>query len=421
MGLKAIAKKVVGPEKLTKLKGIIMHRFCSTMLFISHKKKMAINTQYLVLNKVYFEKDYHVFRGYYDIDYFNYDFTKILCHRLPLNNKYAICEVGYYDRNTGEYDIIGQTKAWCWQQGSRLRWHPLNKEYILYNDIDNNEYCTRVVDINTKRIVDTIGMPLYDINRSYTVGISINFERLQRLRPGYGYSVFGDMTLDSKAPEDDGIFCVDLRTKECRLLFSLKELAEKVDNTLKYIHYVNHISFSPDGNRFLFFHIYTDGSVYEWNTVLYVADVRNGFLIDLEHDDRVSHYCWIDDNRIMVTCHKKDGNEYYCNYNIETGTKEILSIEGLETDGHPCCLMAEDEFLTDTYPLEYSKQKLLAFSKCSERTEEIASFYHDYRLRGEYRCDLHPSVSHTEKYISVDSTYKGRRRSVVVLEQYENI
>lgn len=42
--------------------------------------------------------------------------------------------------------------------------------------------------------------------------------------------------------------------------------------------------------------------------------------------------------------------------------------------------------------------------------------YHDYRMRGEQRCDLHPSVEDDGRYVAVDTTYHGGRRSIVILK-----
>jgi hypothetical protein len=66
-----------------------------------------------------------------------------------------------------------------------------------------------------------------------------------------------DHTENEYAPKDDGLFLMDIETGETNLLISLYELAKEVDQ-LKYEHYINHISFSPDGASLVFFHIWMD-------------------------------------------------------------------------------------------------------------------------------------------------------------------
>ena len=148
--------------------------------------------------------------------------------------------------------------------------------------------------------------------------------------------------------------------------------------------------------------------------MLFVSDTFGNYKI-LERKDRVSHYCWIDGKKLMVTCHKDDNIEYYCIFDIETGEKEILNIHKLNKDGHPSPL-TKDQFITDTYPGINSLQEVLVFSQNCERAKTVLSVYHDYRLRGEKRCDLHPSVENNGRYFSVDSTYKDGKRSILVFK-----
>ena len=66
-------------------------------------------------------------------------------------------------------------------------------------------------------------------------------------------------------------------------------------------------------------------------------------------------------------------------------------------------------------PFEF--QFLRFFNLSGKASRRIARFYHDYRLRGEKRCDLHPSVDENGEYISVDTTCIGKRRSVMVFRR----
>ncbi len=340
-----------------------------------------------------------------------------MCHRLPIgakNNHNASCEIGYYDLNDGKFYKIANSNAWCWQQGCRLRW--IDNENVVFNDVGEIEYCSKVVRAKDGVQLRQINWPLYDVTPDFHFGLTLNFSRLQRLRPGYGYNYFPDYTQKKNAPDDDGVFIVDINANKRRILYTLKELAEKIGHGGDYVHYVNHISVAPDGTRFIFFHIYCKPGVKGWNTILYVSDLAGEKLEVLEREDRVSHYCWIDSDNIMVTCHKENGEEYYCVFQISSGEKKIIEIPELCVDGHPCKINENGLFLTDTYPMENSVQNLRIFNTVTGETQMIGSFYHDFRLRGEVRCDLHPSFGKNRKYISVDTTYQGKRRSIEIFQ-----
>lgn len=421
MGFKNKIKSVLGAERVSNIKGHIMHYVCTTKLKVQRAQKLQYDKNYLAVKKEISSPNFHVFRGYYDLNYFSLDGEKFLCHRLPINadnNRTTRCQVGYFDLKSNEFVKIADTSAWCWQQGSRLRWHPINQNLILVNDVENFQYCTKVYDIHTKECLDIIGLPLYDLTYDFKFGISLNYSRLQRLRPGYGYNYFDDKTKDDNAPETDGIFLINLKTRKTKLIYSLKNLSDKVDKDADFVHYVNHISIAPDGKNFMFFHIYVKRGQSGWETVLYISDIEGTHLKALEKEDRVSHYCWIDNENLMVTCRKEDGSEYYCTYNIVTGAKNIISTFELNTDGHPNPVATTELFLTDTYPLQNSIQSIKIFSLGDKKAKTIASLYHDYRLRGEKRCDLHPSLSQKGDYVSVDTTYRNKQRRIVIFKRF---
>ena len=244
MSIKSILKKTIGAERLSNMKGQVFHIACKAKL---GTKALEIDNQYLEEKKLIEFPKYHTFRGYYDLNYLSADKTKFLVHRLPINannNKDTSCEIGYIDMMTGDFRKVAESSAWCWQQGSRLRWHPTQKDQIIFNDVDKskNQYITRIVRVSDKQEVRRIEFPLYDISGDFSYGLSVNFSRLQRLRPGYGYNYFEDTSKGVLAPEDDGLYKVDLSDNKSRLLYSLRYLAEEGDVPKDYECYLNHIS-----------------------------------------------------------------------------------------------------------------------------------------------------------------------------------
>jgi hypothetical protein len=87
--------------------------------------------------------------------------------------------------------------------------------------------------------------------------LGINYGRLARLRPVTGYPGARDWTVNQKHPTDDGIFKVNVPTREKRLLVSFRQLAEALRATHPEVEvkelFINHTLWSRDDNRIFFF------------------------------------------------------------------------------------------------------------------------------------------------------------------------
>ena len=340
---------------------------------------------------------YDVFCGYYDVRVFSLDESKILVHLL----KDDIAEIAYYDLNEKKFHKITETKAYSWQQGSRLRFS--NDDSIFVNRYLDGEYCTSKMDLKGREIERH--KVLYDISHDESYGVGLDFNRLQRLRPGYGYKCEEDKTVNDRAP--GGLYLVDLKTKKERELISLKELALGADPELKYDHYLNHVSISRDDKYIMFFHLYNTDKGRK--SQLCVIDRDGSNLRILESKALVSHYVWLEDDTLLMTG-VLEGKDFYRLYDLEGNYTEYID-EILNQDGHPNTF--RDVIITDTYPDWLSIQYLIKYDIKERKGKKIASFFADDKLEGEYRCDLHPKTS--DNYVAVDSTCHMKRREVVLV------
>lgn len=370
--------------------------------------------------KVYEIKGRHVFFGYFDLAQIDKKEEKMLVISVDKKAKTDkdVAYIGYFDlkNDKNEYVELAATRAWCWQQGARLRFHPYRDNVILFNDVENGKYVCREFDIANRQVLKTYSEALYDIDSEMKYGIGLNFSRLQRLRPGYGYDKLEDNTKGIKAPENDGIYRVNLETGEKTLMVSYKELAKTNDRDEKYEHYVNHLSISPDGKKFIFFHIYAIEGYTKWKTGLYVMDISGENMKLLEDSHNVSHYCWKNNDEVLITLVEPGKKQYYAMYNVNTGEKNIIGGNVLTRDGHPWILEDRKSFISDTYPDGHSVQHLFRYDMQSGKKEEIAALYSDPRLYMEKRCDLHPRVSASERIVTVDSTFSHKCRKVLLME-----
>lgn len=417
MGIKSMLSSHLSPQQMTKIKKPVMYaRYAKSIMKHTYGLR-EVNKDFVDDIKTYSMQGKHVFFGYYDLQQFDKAKKRLLVHVLDAQkcdpSKDSI-DLMYIDRATGDFFPITSTRAWSWQQGSRLRWHPMKENCVLFNAVEGKRYATVVWNIETEKKETVYPMAFYDITPDMKYGLNVNYDRLQRLRPGYGYSCFKDTTAGMSAPENEGIVRYNIETGESRLLISLKEIAERVTATGDVEHYINHISVSPSGKKFLFFHLWSSTHTAKWDMNLYVADIETGELSCVEDDYVISHYCWKDDNELVTTTGSKNGEPpKYIKYNLIEKTSVIQQGEWLNRDGHPSYIHGGGDYISDTYPISCMQY---VFKEKENVGSEILRVYSDPRLFEEKRCDLHPRLTPDNTFITVDSKYKNCLRSVVEME-----
>ena len=411
MGLKQKIKKLIGTKNQQRIKALKARiKYCKTR---SNAGKLVMGEGWA--EPVIFElPNQHLFFGYYDIQQIQGDKMLVMSVPRKANTKKDSAKLFWVSLSDGKFHELGQTRAWCWQQGARLRWHPTRPDTVMYNDLEGQSYVCRVADLDG-RILKTIPKAMYDITADGQYGLSLNYSRLQRLRPGYGYNTLPDATVGEKVPENDGIFLVNLETGEEKLVISYEQLLRNVPETGNQMHYVNHISIAPDGSRFLFFHLWTPAVGGRWSGRLCTARLDGTDLRCVEDGFIPSHYCWGGSDRLLITSVGFGGApSYYYQYDLTAGTKTKIDNPRLVQDGHPTYLSDGQCFLTDTYPLSGSMQRLF---QSNQADAPICQIYSDPRLFEEKRCDLHPRLTPNDEIITIDSTFRDGKRSVILLRR----
>ena len=354
----------------------------------------------------------HVFFGYYDLNPISQDNQKVLSIVVPKSKITNIsAEVGYFDLNKNKkFHPIGTTKTWCWQQGARLRWSTKDADTIIYNNIDNNQYGCVFQNIINKNVLKQVSYPIYDLSKDEKKGLSLNFSRLQRLRPGYGYDAFPDASINNRASDKDGIFLIDIEKNTSKLIISLKNISEiQPHHSMNGAdHYINHLSWNKSSTRFLFFHLWTNKKTR--SSRLFTADKNGQNIYLLENEEIVSHYDWKDDDFICMTTHSKNFGLRYSIYKDLSSDRKILNSKLLTKDGHPTFHPVYNHILlTDTYPNKYGERTLFSFNTEKNEPHSLGNYKSPLKYRKDYRCDLHPRWSNDGKLISFDSTHTNQR------------
>lgn len=370
-------------------------------------------------NKMYTinTKDENYF-GYYDKSPWNKSGNKILTMNVPFSNKHPKGNekalVGYYSVENKEFIVIDETFTWNLQQGCMLQWVGQESEnLVIYNSIKDNKYVSIIKNINdlSEKIIN---LPIYCLSKDGKYGLSVCFSRLGRLRPGYGYSNLEDNSYRQLAPDNNGIWFIDIENNTSKLILSLKDIIKiDSDSTMDGVeHKFNHLEFNPSGNRFMFLHRWRKKGI--GYSRLFTCDIDGKNLYCLANDIMVSHSCWKDDKHILSWSRKKGIGDRYYLYKDQTKEYEIIGEGILTSDGHPSYSPDGRYIVTDTYPDKFRIKTLIVFDTKENKRYDIAKLYAPFKYDNDERCDFHPRWSRDGKYISFDSTHEGKRKQYVI-------
>lgn len=370
---------------------------------------------------------YHWF-GYYDKHEFDPSGRYVLANEVSFEGRAPTAKdeitVGYVDTHDGDRWVpVGKSVAWGWQQGCMLQWIGVEGRQLLWNDREDNRFVCRIYDMQTQQ-TRTLERPLYTISADGKTGLSINFSRLDNLRPGYGYEGLKDINVTSRAPEDDGIWRVDIESGESKLIFSNAEAAAIAwhDGKLRHDawHYFNHLLINPSGTRFIFLHRYRPSFdpktlSFEGNFVTRMftlgLDGQKPFVLD--PSGMTSHFIW-KDNEVATMWTKPLGlPEGF--YEMTDFTDKIRRIgeNKMPVNGHNTYLPApyHEWILNDCYPdSKTSRQTVYLYHPPTDRRIDLGHFPSPAAYRGEWRCDTHPRVSRDGHLVAIDSPHANGRQ-----------
>ncbi|WP_052812997.1 surface carbohydrate biosynthesis protein [Desulfonatronum thioautotrophicum] len=367
-------------------------------------------------DRVYSDETHQVFFGYYDITPFSPDESKLLAMHAPLENvtpaPNSQVKVGFYDLNqqAPEFQAVDISSTWCWQMGCRLQWYPAAGENtILYNKLVNGKYGSVIQDVYSKNILKAYTYPLYAVSPDGRWGLSINFSRLQRLRPGYGYTSLPDETKNDLAPIRDGIWRIEMETGRTKFLLSLRRVKDiKPHKSMGGAeHYFNHLLFNPSSTRFLFMHLWVKAG--KRFSRLLTSDCNGQDMWVVNNEGHTSHYTWKSNTELLVwATHAQFGSHYYL-YKDQSNERSILGKGVLTEDGHQSYLPSGAGLITDNYPNKQRVQSVFYYDFYKNSLHTIHQSFRPENITGEVRCDFHPRLSATGRWLCIDDVQGGKR------------
>jgi len=404
------------------------------------------------------KKNEHHFFGYYDKSPFDADSVRMLSQRAEfmdrMPGKDDILEIGYIEWKNGDKFIkFAETRAWNWQQGCMLQWvGPDFRTRVIYNDRIDNRFVSVLLDVETGNKT-ILPMAIYSMHPAGKYAVCIDNERHYWFRNGYSYQ--GIENIDKRLPldESDGIWLLDIDKQEIVQIINIKNLlmidpSSGMDGAT---HYLEHLMFNPDGERFTFLHRWQmeDGGIY---ARLFTSSINGNDLCLLNDSGRVSHFCWRNSSEILAWCglstvvnrlrkyrslvkyiikpilplyhklvHERSAvrslitGDSYMLLTDRSTTKIRVCPDTLKEDGHPSfCPSNTEWFVTDTYQDSSNYRYLFLVNIMNGEKVDIAKLKSSPSLDNlPIRCDLHPKWSYDGKYVCIDTVHTGGRQMCV--------
>jgi len=338
-------------------------------------------------------------------------------HRSPKPDD--VISIGMVDLKENDRWIkLGESSAWCWQQGCMLQWRPGSKNEIVFNDRQDDRFICHVlnVKIGKKR---TLPYPFYTLSPDGHTAVAPDFRRIQDMRPGYGYAGLPDPHADDPAPKDSGIFRLDLETGHQKLIISIAEVAKIPNPHADFTgakHYFNHLLFNPDGSRFIFLHRWRINGKGGFGTRMLTAQPDGSDIRVVDDYGRTSHFIWRDTRHILAWAwHPSHGNDFYL---YEDGTRkvEVVGKDIMTQNGHCSYLPSNKWILNDTYPDKQRKQNVYLYNVDTRKKIPLGGFYLPPQYKGEWRCDTHPRFSPDGRSVIIDSPHGGNGRQMHLID-----
>lgn len=308
---------------------------------------------------------------------------------------------------------LGQSCAWCWQQGCMLQWRPGSDNEILWNDRIKDTFVCHILTVDTGS-KNTIEHPIYHVSPNGRKAVTLDFSRLEILRPGYGYPGVPCNNIEQLRPANSGILLLDLDNGSAEQLFSVEDIANipypdcVVEDD---IHYFNAPAWNPDGTRFLFLNRWRSGSkrFADFRTRMFTASADGGDIRIVADKPYVSHFAWMDESKIAMW--REDGYKLY----PDDGLKREQVILNA-TNGHLSFLSNTDWMIADTYVDKNDCQNPYLYNFVTRDVLPLGHFKSYGILTGEMRCDLHPRLTRDQNKIIIDSTHGNDGRQMYMLD-----
>ena len=241
--------------------------------------------------------------------------------------------------------------------------------------------------------------------------MGLDFARMVHCRGVVGYANEIDPDTWVEKPEDDGLFLLDLRTGESRLILSIADVirANPCEETQEGPAWFNHVYLNPDGDRLLF--LCRVRTPEKWHTSMWSVDPDGSDPeCQIDYGHWTSHFAWYDARRVVVSTSVL-GPRRFAEFTDRLHDHRPFGGGVLPSDGHNSFSPDGRWMVCDAYPKGPERLAELMLYHMERREKVLLGrFYSDAKYTGDIRCDLHPRWSPDGKTISFDSVHGGSRQ-----------
>jgi hypothetical protein len=302
-----------------------------------------------------------------------------------------------------------------------LQWIPGTESKVIWNDREQDRFVSHILDVKTGD-KHTLPTPVYALSPNGKEAVSCDFARVADCRPGYGYAGIKDRFFDDMAPAGSGVTQVNLETGESKLIVTHQQLAntgEVIENHPDSKHHAYHLLVSPDGQRFIMLHRWTQPKD-RIITRLITAAMDGSDLRIVIPNGFTSHFIWRDATHILSQSKGWLGNETWGNFLFEDKDGGILEEIGkgvLDGGGHPTYLRNNEWILNDTYPKGVRRLQTPHLYHIEEnRRIDLGHYPQPPEYKGEWRVDCHPRLSRDERHVCIDSAHGDQGRQLHLID-----
>ena len=376
----------------------------------------------------------HFFASYFGIDSWSADGRYVTVLETDLRDRMpegAPATLGVVDLQDGNKFIpVAETRTWNFQEAAMAHWLPGEKDTFVYNDLRDGKFASVVRNWKTG-VERILPMPVSAVSADGTWAVSINYARLYLTRPDYGYCGGGqDDRKNAVFPEDDGLWTMDMKTGERRLIVSTAAVKDRVPavNGKGGLSYFCHTVISKDGAKVYWLSRSVEG----------VVDAKGGkngkclttaFTCNRDGSDirrcfpdgwGSSHFNWMPNGEhTMVVTARRDAKPLMTHVEFTVGKEDGVKQYGpgiLDWDGH-CIYSPDCRFIsTDGYWNANGDRTWVLVRREDQAILPLGTFHvPDIYGKGHVftRCDLHPRFRRDGSQIGFNSVHEGTRQVYV--------
>ena len=378
----------------------------------------------------------HFLANYFGINAWSPDNRYLLALETDLKDELPDgrpCTVGLVDlEDANRFIHVTETRTWNFQEATMAHWLPNEKDVFLVNDLRGGKFVAVVKNWRTgeERVVPH---PVSAVSEDGSWALSINYARLYLTRPDYGYAGEGQNPRRGVVfPEDDGLWRIDLKTGEAKLIVSCASLKDMVPGVPETgLSYICHTVISKDMKRIYFLSRSVSQSMegvkkfkgVNWYTTAFTcnadgSDVRRCF----PDGWGSSHFNWKpalterDARTMIVTCNWQ--NKVYTHVEFTVGEEDKAHQVGgdaMNFDGH-CIYTPDGNFISgDGYWDDKFHRHWKMVRLADNAVKDIGDFFVPETYRDVYcRCDLHPRWRPDGRQLAFNSVHEGSRQIYVI-------